>query len=82
VDELADSASLVDDPGGLRRRLAGDGYLFFRGLPPLRAGVRAVLGPAAFSYPVKVLRAVYPERPQARPRGRYIHYDYGRKSES
>jgi hypothetical protein len=26
---------------------------------------------------VKVLRAVYPERPQARPRGRYIHYDYG-----
>ena len=34
-------------------------------LPPLRAVVRAVLGPAAFSYPVKVLRAVYPERPQA-----------------
>jgi Phytanoyl-CoA dioxygenase (PhyH) len=139
VDELADSASLVDDPGGLRRRLADDGYLFFRGLlpasevqaagqtvlarlrsggwvddrgvpsvqphavnpmdaladpafraalasadfnrlpylPPLRAVVRAVLGPAAFSYPVKVLRAIYPERPQARPRGRYIHYDYG-----
>ena len=24
-----------------------------------------------------MLRAVYPERPQARPRGRYIHYDYG-----
>jgi hypothetical protein len=139
VDELADSASLVHDPGGLRRRLADDGYLFFRGLlpasevraagqavlarlrsggwvddrgipsvqphavnsmdaladpafqaaiasadfnrlpylPPMRAAVRAVLGPAAFSYPVKVLRAVYPERPQARPRGRYIHYDYG-----
>jgi len=139
VDELADSASLVDDSDGLRRRLADDGYLFFRGLlpasevqaagqtvlarlrsggwvddrgipsvqphavnsmdaladpafraaiasadfnrlpylPPLRAVVRAVLGPAAFSYPVKVLRAVYPERPKARPRGRYIHYDYG-----
>jgi hypothetical protein len=139
VDELADSASLVDDPGGLRRRLAGEGYLFFRGLlpasevqaagrtvlaqlrsggwvddrgipsvrpyavnsmdaladpafraamvsadfnrlpylSPLRAVVRAVLGPAAFSYPVKVLRAVYPERPEARPRGRYLHYDYG-----
>ena len=139
VDELADSASLVDDPGGLRRRLADDGYLFFRGLlpasdvqaagqtvlaaarvrpvvddrgipsvqphavnpmdaladpafraamacadfnrlpylPSLRAVVRAVLGPVAFSYPVKVLRAVYPERPEARPRGRYIHYDYG-----
>jgi Phytanoyl-CoA dioxygenase (PhyH) len=139
VEQLADSAGLVNDPDRLRRRLAEDGYLFFRGLlpadqvraaglavlarlrsggwvddrgipsiepravnsmdaladpafraaitsaefnrlpylPPLRAVVRAVLGPAAFSYPVKVLRAVYPERPQARPRGRYIHYDYG-----
>jgi Phytanoyl-CoA dioxygenase (PhyH) len=139
VEELADSAALVGDPEGLRRRLAADGYLFFRallgagevraagsavsdrlraggwlderGIPsiepravnsmdaladpafraamtsaefnrlpylrPLRAVVRAVLGPAAFSYPVKVLRAVYPERPQARPRGRYIHHDYG-----
>jgi hypothetical protein len=139
VDELADSAALVRDPAGLRRRLADDGYLFFRGLlpaaevrtagltvlarlrsggwvddrgipsiqpravnsmdaladpafraamasaefnripylPPLRAVARAVLGDAAFSYPVKVLRAVYPERPAARPRGRYIHYDYG-----
>ncbi len=139
VEELADSTSVARDPDQLRRRLAADGYLFFRGLlppdevraagqailarlqaggwaddrgipsvrpravnsidaladpayraavtsaefnrlpylPPLRAAVRAVLGPAAFSYPVKVLRAVYPERPQARPRGRYIHYDYG-----
>jgi hypothetical protein len=139
VDELADSAPLISDPAGLRRRLADDGYLFFRGLlpagevraagltvltrlrsggwvddrdipsiqphavnsidaladpayraavtsaefnrvpylPALRAVVRGVLGAAAFSYPVKVLRAVYPERPQARPRGRYIHYDYG-----
>jgi hypothetical protein len=139
VEELADSVSLAGDPDGLRRRLAADGYLFFRGLlplaevraagqavltrlqaggwadgrgvpsvrpravnsidaladpayraaltsaefnrlpylAPLRAAVRAVLGRTAFSYPVKVLRAVYPERPQARPRGRYIHYDYG-----
>jgi len=139
VNELADSESLVHDQAGLRRRLADDGYLFFRGLlpepevraagqavlarlrdggwvddraipsmqpravnsvdafadpafraavmtvafnripylPSLRAVVRCVLGPTAFSYPVKVLRAVYPERPEARPRGRYIHYDYG-----
>jgi len=139
VDELADSASLVNDADGLRRRLADDGYLFFRGLlpadearaagqtvlaalraggwvddrgvpsiqpravnsvdalgdpafrtattsaafnripyvPALRAAVRRVLGAGSFSYPVKVLRAVYPERPDARPRGRYIHYDYG-----
>src|SRR5580658_2225388 len=34
MDELADSASLVNDPDGLRRRLADDGYLFFRGLLP------------------------------------------------
>ena len=138
VDELADSGGLIDDAAGLRRRLADDGYLFFRGLLPaaqvsaigqavlgeLRAGgwaddrgipsiqpravnsmdaladpafraamfgpafnqipylpalrqvVRRVLGPGSFSYPAKVLRAVYPERPQARPRGRYVHYDY------
>jgi hypothetical protein len=46
-------------------------------LGPLRATVREILGPAAFSYPVKVLRAVYPERPGPRARGRYVHYDYG-----
>ncbi len=139
MDELAHSGGLINDPGALRRRLAADGYLFFRGLlpaaqmraagqavlaelhdggwvddraipsvrpravnsmdaladpafraamfgpafnqvpylPALRQVVRQVLGPGAFSYPAKVLRAVYPERPQARPRGRYIHYDYG-----
>jgi hypothetical protein len=122
VEELADSAALVSDPDGLRRRLAADGYLFFRGLlpagevhaagravlarlraggwvddrgipsihpravnsmdaladpafraamtsaefnrlpylPPLRTVVRAILGPAAFSYPVKVLRRLVP----------------------
>jgi len=46
VDELADSASLAGDPDGLRRRLAGDGYLFFRGLLPaseIRAAGQAVL---------------------------------------
>jgi len=135
VDELADSAHLLNDADGLRRRLADDGYLFFRGLLPaeqvraaghavlaqlrrggwvdyraipmimplavnsidaladpafraavvgpafnqvpylsaLREVVRRVLGPRAFSYPAKVLRAVYPERPEARPLGRYIH---------
>ena len=138
MDELADSAPLLNDQAGLRRRLAADGYLFFRGLlpvgqvraaghavlarfiggwvddqgipsmqpravnpmdaladpafraamfdpafnqvpylPALREVIRRVLGPRAFSYPAKVLRAVYPERPEARPRGRYIHYDYG-----
>jgi hypothetical protein len=139
VDELADSTSLLNDQDGLRRQLADDGYLFFRGLlpaaevrtvgaaildrlrsggwaddrgiptlppravnsmdaladpafraamsgaafnrlpylPPLRTVIRRILGSRAFSYPAKVLRAVYPEDPRARPRGRYIHYDYG-----
>jgi len=45
--------------------------------PALRGMVRKVLGRTAFSFPVKVLRAVYPERPGTRPLGRYIHYDYG-----
>jgi hypothetical protein len=45
-------------------------------LPQLRSVVRRILGPDAFSYPAKVLRAVYPENPGARPRGRYIHCDY------
>jgi hypothetical protein len=46
VEELADSAAMVSDPDGLRRRLAGDGYLFFRGLLPageVQAAGRAVL---------------------------------------
>ncbi|MGP7997769.1 MAG: hypothetical protein ACLPKI_10660, partial [Streptosporangiaceae bacterium] len=34
MDELVDSAYLVNDADGLRRRLADDGYLFFRGLLP------------------------------------------------
>jgi hypothetical protein len=52
-------------------------------LGPLRRMVRMILGPRAFSYPSKVLRAVYPEHPSARAgqragvaRGRYIHQDY------
>src|ERR1700722_13752480 len=46
-------------------------------LAPLRATVRRILGPAAFSYPVKVLRAVAPESLSDRTTGRYIHRDYG-----
>ncbi len=37
MDELADSSAFVADPGALRGRLAGDGYLFFRGLLPVAA---------------------------------------------
>jgi hypothetical protein len=46
-------------------------------LPPLRGLIRGILGTGAFSYPVKVLRVVYPEQPGNRTLGRYVHYDYG-----
>ncbi len=46
-------------------------------LPPLRGLVQQLLGPQAFSYPAKVLRAVHPEGLRRhRPLGRYVHYDY------
>jgi hypothetical protein len=46
-------------------------------LSPLRNVVRGLLGAGAFSYPVKVLRAVYPEPAgDDPPRGRYVHQDY------
>jgi Phytanoyl-CoA dioxygenase (PhyH) len=139
VDELSSANALLDDPGALRRRLAEDGYLFFRGLLPaaemhaaadgvaaalrgggwmdgrglasadrralnpkealgdpafraaitspefnripylaaLRRTIRMILGPQAFSYPAKVLRAMYPERRPGVARGRYMHCDYG-----
>jgi hypothetical protein len=49
VDELAESSRFAGDQAALRRRLAADGYLFFRGLLPAeqivaaRAGVNAHL---------------------------------------
>jgi Phytanoyl-CoA dioxygenase (PhyH) len=49
-------------------------------LPPLRGMIRSLLGPTAFSYPVKVLRAVHPETPGNEPQGRHIHQDYGAAS--
>jgi len=45
-------------------------------LGQLRQLIRLILGPRAFSYPVKVLRAVYPERLPGVARGRYVHQDY------
>ena len=45
-------------------------------LGPLRAVIAEILGHSSFPYPAKVLRTVYPERPPAITRGRYIHQDY------
>ena len=70
---------------GPREALADPAYrtavlsLAFNQLPylaPLRETVRRILGAEAFSYPVKVLRAVPPESPVQRTRGRYVHCDY------
>jgi len=45
-------------------------------LAEIRQVARMVLGPSAFSYPSKVLRAVFPEHSPGVARGRYIHQDY------
>jgi hypothetical protein len=65
VDELADSRSLADP--AFRAAVTSLAFNALPYLPPLRQTVRRILGPAAFSYPVKVLRAVAPESPAAAP---------------
>lgn len=45
-------------------------------LAEIRRVARMILGPSAFSYPSKVLRAVFPEHKPGVARGRYIHQDY------
>jgi Phytanoyl-CoA dioxygenase (PhyH) len=76
---------LLGRAAGPREALADPAYraavmtLAFNALPylaPLRETVRGILGPRAFSYPVKVLRAVAPESAAERTRGRYAHCDY------
>jgi hypothetical protein len=63
------------DPS-FRAALASRGLNRLPYLAPLRGLVRLLLGPAAFSYPVKVLRTVYPEPPFQVTRGRFIHQDF------
>jgi Phytanoyl-CoA dioxygenase (PhyH) len=81
----AAGSPMVGRGAGPREALADPAYraavmsLAFNALPylaPLRETVRCILGPGAFSYPVKVLRAVPPESAAERTRGRYIHCDY------
>jgi hypothetical protein len=81
----AAGSPVLSRAAGPREALADPAYraavtgLAFNGLPylvPLRRTVRSILGPGAFSYPVKVLRAVPPESPRQPTRGRYIHCDY------
>jgi hypothetical protein len=81
----AAGSPLLGRAAGPREAVADAAYraavmsLAFNALPylaPLRGTIRRILGPGAFSYPVKVLRAVAPESPAERTRGRYIHCDY------
>jgi hypothetical protein len=81
----AAGSPLLGRAAGPRQALADPAYraavtsLAFNALPylaPLRKTVRLLLGPEAFSYPVKVLRAVAPESSAERTLGRYIHCDY------
>ena len=67
-DALADPA--------FRAAIASPAFNRLPYLAPLRQTIRMILGPLAFSYPAKVLRAVYPERRPEVTRGRYIHRDY------
>ena len=60
-----------------RRAVLGLAFNRIPYLPELRGLVRGILGPEAFSYPVKVLRTVYPERAGGPAQGRYVHCDYG-----
>jgi hypothetical protein len=84
-DWTASGSPLLSRAAGPREALADPAYrsavmsLEFNALPylaPLRETVRGILGPRAFSYPVKVLRAVAPESAAERTRGRYVHCDY------
>ena len=65
----------LTDPS-FRAALASRGLNRLPYLPPLRRLVRLLLGPAAFSYPAKVLRTVYPEPPFRVTKGRYVHQDF------
>jgi hypothetical protein len=81
----AAGSPLLGRAAGPREALADPAYraavtgLPFNALPylaPLRETIRRILGPQAFSYPVKVLRAVAPESAAGQTRGRYVHCDY------
>jgi hypothetical protein len=81
----AAGSPLLGRAAGPREALADPAYraavmgLAFNALPylaPLRETIRRILGPQAFSYPVKVLRAVAPESAAGQTRGRYVHCDY------
>jgi hypothetical protein len=65
----------LGDPA-FRAAITSRGFNRIPYLAELRRTARTILGPTAFSYPSKVLRAIYPEHPPGVARGRYVHQDY------
>ena len=65
------SMAALADPA-FRAAMSGAAFNRLPYLPPLRMVIRRHPGPRALCYPAKVLRAVYPADPGARPRGRRI----------
>jgi hypothetical protein len=76
VRRALNSRDAAGDPG-FRAAMSSPALHRMAYLGELQAVVRQLLGPEAFPYPVKVLRAVYPEAPGGIARGRYVHQDYG-----
>ena len=74
VPRALNAREAVSDPA-YRRAAGSPEFNRIPYLSPLRAVVRSLLGAEAFSYPVKVLRAIYPEGDKP-ARGRYVHQDY------
>jgi hypothetical protein len=70
-----DVRDALGDPA-FRAAIASPAFNRLPYLVPVRQTIRMILGPLAFSYPAKVLRAIYPERPPEVTRGRYMHQDY------
>ncbi len=76
VRRALNSRDAAGDPG-FRAARSDPAFHRVAFLPPLTDVVHRLLGPEAFVYPVKVLRAQYREAPPGIARGRYVHQDYG-----
>lgn len=59
-----------------RDALSGPEFNQLAYLPPLSGLIESILGGEAFCYPLKIVRAAYPERTPGAARGRHIHCDY------
>jgi hypothetical protein len=77
VDELADSAPWLNDSEELRRRLAADGYLFFRGLLPALAATPGYRAPKKTRRTAETQKSAYCRRNHHIDGGLYAAYATG-----